>query len=42
MLDLDRLGGDSNRIEVGFLEREATLVQAMKLSIRLHLAEISI
>ena len=42
MLSFDRLSGDSGCIELDFLEREATPESAMKLGIRLHLAELSL
>ncbi len=42
MLEIDRLNGDSDRIELGFVEREATPEPAMKLGIRLHLAGLSL
>jgi transposase-like protein len=42
MLSFDRLSGDSGCIELEFLEREATPEPAMKLGIRLHLAELSL
>ena len=42
MLSFNRLSGDSGCIELDFLEREATPEPAMKLGIRLHLAELSL
>ncbi len=42
MLEIDRLIGDSDRFELGFVEREATPEPAMKLGIRLHLAGLSL
>jgi len=42
MLETARLNGDSNRFELGFVEREATPEPAMKLGIRLHLAGLSL
>jgi len=42
MLEIDRLSDGSDRFELGFVEREATPEPAMKLGIRLHLAELSL
>lgn len=42
MFDLDRLSGDSDWIELEFLEREATPEPAMELGIHLHLAGLSL
>jgi transposase-like protein len=42
MPEPDRLTGDSDWIEVGFLERERTPERAMKLSIQLHLSGLSL
>jgi putative transposase len=42
MLETARINGGSDRFELGFVEREATPEPAMKLGIRLHLAEISL
>ena len=42
MLEPDRLSGDSDRFELGFVERESTPEPAMKLGIRLHLAILSL
>jgi transposase-like protein len=42
MLEIDHLGGDSDWIQLEFLEREATPEPAMKLGIRMHLAGLSL
>ena len=42
MLNFGRLSGFSGYIELEFLEREPTPEPAMKLGIRLHLAELSL
>jgi len=42
MLEIDRLNGGSDHFKLGFVEREATPEPAMKLSIRLHLARLSL
>jgi hypothetical protein len=40
MLEPDRLSGDGDRFELGFVERESTPEPAMKLAIRLHVAVV--
>jgi len=42
MPEIDRLNGPSDRIELGFVEREATPKPLMKLSIQLHAAGLSL
>ncbi len=42
MSEITRLSGYSDRLELGFVEREATPGPAMKLGIRLYLAGISL
>lgn len=42
MLSFNRLSGENGHIEFDFLEREATPKLAMKLGIRLYLAELSL
>jgi len=42
MLEIARLNDDSDRFELGFVERESTPEPAMKLGIRLHLAGLSL
>lgn len=42
MLEIVRIDRDSDRFELDFLEREVTPEPAIKLSIQLHLAELSL
>jgi len=42
MLENGRLSGSIDQIELGFVEREATPEFLMKLSIQLHLSELSL
>ena len=42
MLETDRFSGDTDWIDLDFLEREATPKSAMKLGIQLHLAGLSL
>jgi len=42
MPEIDRLNGDSDWIDLGFVEREATPSEAMELGIQLHVAGLSL
>ena len=42
MPEIDRVDGDTNWIDLGFVEREVTPKPLMKLSIQLHSAKLSI
>ena len=42
MLETDRLIDDSDWIDLGFMEREATPSEAMELGIQLHVAGLSL